>query len=203
MPDVSRESITAAVLAGGEGSRMGGVDKGLVDLNGRPLVAWALAALQPQVGSLLISANRSLDQYQAFGPPVVPDAGEGFDGPMAGMLAVLQAAQTEFVLTVPCDAPRVPPDLAARLGTALLDADANIAIVEAEGRRQPVHALMRVSVRDSLVDAVADGERKVGRWQDAQGCIRVPCDDIANAFVNVNTLQQRDELAQQLAQEQS
>lgn len=196
MPEPARESITGAVLAGGEGRRMGGVDKGLVELRGRPLVTWALDALRPQVGHLLINANRSLDSYREFGLPVVADSGDGFQGPLAGMLAVLTAADTEFVLTVPCDAPRVPADLAARLGAALLQEDAEIAVAHANGRRQSVHTLMRRSVRDRLVVAIADGERKIAWWQDAQHCVLVPCDDIAEAFANINTPQERDALEQ-------
>src|SRR5699024_6312427 len=124
MPELSSDAITGAVLAGGAGRRMGGVDKGLVELRGKPLVAWALDALRPQTATLLINANRSQDQYRVFGWPVIADDGDGYQGPLAGMLAVLSAAQTAYVLTVPCDAPRIPPDLAARLGAALLAADA-------------------------------------------------------------------------------
>src|SRR5699024_10804965 len=138
------------------------------------LVTWALEALRPQVGPLLINANRSLDRYREFGLPVVADGGDGFQGPLAGMLAVLTAAHTEYVLTVPCDAPRVPADLATRLGTALLRADAEIAVAHANGRRQSVHALMRRSVRDRLASAIAAGERKIAWWQDAQRCVQVP-----------------------------
>lgn len=187
-------NITGAVLAGGEGRRMGGVDKGLVELGGRPLVAWTLDALRPQVDTLLINANRSLKQYRALGWPVVADAGDGYQGPLAGMLAVLTAAQTDFVLTVPCDAPRVPADLAQRLATALHDAGAEIAVAHADGRRQSVHTLMRRDLRGKLADAVTAGERKIAWWQDAQRCVEVPCDDIVDAFVNINTPEERDQL---------
>ncbi len=181
---------------------MGGVDKGLVTLLDRPMVAWTLDALRPQTGALLINANRSLARYREYGVPVVSDAGDGFQGPLAGMQAVLAAARTEFVLSVPCDAPRVPADLAARLGAALFEADAEIAVVEAAGRLQPVHALMRRSLHDDLAEAVAAGERKVARWQATRRCVEVACDDIADAFININTPEQRDELARVLAQEQ-
>lgn len=194
MPEPARESITGAVLAGGEGRRMGGADKGLVELHGRPLVSWALDALHRQTGALLINANRSLDCYRKFGPPVVSDAGDGFQGPLAGMLAVLTAAETEFVLTVPCDAPHIPSNLAARLGTALLEADASIAVAHANGRRQSVHSLMRCGVCDGLVNAIAAGERKIAYWQDTWRCIEVPCDDFAEAFININTPEERDAL---------
>lgn len=203
MPDVSLESLSGAVLAGGEGRRMGGVDKGLVDLRGRPLVAWTLDALRPQVATVLINANRSLDQYREFGWPVVVDAGDGFRGPLAGMLAVLTAARTEFVLTVPCDAPLVPPDLSLRLGKALIDADAEISVAVAGAHVQPLHALMRRSVRHGLAEAIAAGARGVMQWQATLSCVQVACDDVADAFFNINTSGQRDELVRSLAGEVS
>lgn len=194
MVEQQRLAITGAVLAGGQGRRMGGVDKGLVPLNGRPLIVWTLEALQSQVDTLLINANRSLDEYRALGWPVVCDTVEGYEGPLVGMLSVLSAAQTDFVLTVPCDAPRVPPDLARRLSAALLEADAEIAVAHADGRRQSVHALMRRDLRDTLAEAITAGERKISRWQDARRCVEVPCDDIADHFVNINTPEERDQL---------
>lgn len=197
------EAMTGAVLAGGAGRRMGGVDKGLVDLAGRPLVSWTLDALRPQVGSLLINANRSLEQYRALGWPVVADAGDGFQGPLAGTLAVLTVAKTEYVLTVPCDAPRVPGRLAARLAAALQEAGADIAVAHANGRRQSVHALIRRDLRDGLAVAVADGERKMAVWQDAQRCVVVDCDDLADGFVNINTPAECDALARILEQDDS
>lgn len=199
----TRESITGAVLAGGEGRRMGGIDKGLVPLAGRPLVAWGLDALREQTGAQLINANRSLDDYRAFGVPVVSDSGDGFQGPLAGIHAVLAAAQTEFVLSVPCDSPRVPADLAVRLGQALAENDAEIAVVEAAGRFHPVHALMRADLADDLAAALADGERKVMRWQESRRLTVVDCSDIADAFVNVNTPEQVQELERELAVRES
>lgn len=196
MVEQQRLAITGAVLAGGQGSRMGGVDKGLVELRGKPLVVWTLEALQPQVDTLLINANRSLEQYRALGWPVVSDAIAGYEGPLVGMLAVLSAAPTDFVLTVPCDAPRVPPDLAQRLSAALLEADAEIAVAYADGRRQSVHALMRRELRNALAAAITAGERKISRWQDSRRCVEVPCDDIVDAFININTPEERDQLEQ-------
>lgn len=201
MSELAREAITGAVLAGGEGSRMGGADKGLVYLCARPLLGWTLEALRPQVATVLVNANRSLYLYRAFGWPVVCDASDGFQGPLAGMLAVLEAAQTEYVLTVPCDAPRLPPDLARRLGAALVQAGAEIAVARTGDRAHSVHALMRRDLRGALAAALAAGERKVARWQATRRCVEVDCDDVAEAFVNINTLQQRDALARLLAKE--
>jgi len=203
MAEIERERITGAILAGGEGRRMGGVDKGLVEVDGRPLVAWTLDALRDQVGALLINANRSQAQYQRFGVPVVSDAGSGYQGPLAGKLAALAAAQTDYVLTVPCDAPLIAPRLAPRLADALVIADAEIAVAWAEGRRQSVHALMRRNLQRELARALAGGTRKIGRWQNTRRCVEVSCDDIAATFINVNTPEERERLAQTLASRRS
>lgn len=193
-----RSDITGAVLAGGEGRRMGGVDKGLVELAGKPLTAWVLDALRPQTGALLINANRSLAEYRAFGVPVVADSGEGFQGPLAGLHAVLCAARTDYVLTAPCDAPRVPADLAARLSRALCAQQADIAVAKAAGRVHPVHALLRRDLADDLAAALAAGERKVMFWLERHALVQVDCDDIASAFVNVNTPEELDAVAAEL-----
>lgn len=192
MPD--RGEITGAVLAGGEGRRMGGVDKGLVLLAGRPLAAWALEALRPQVGVLLINANRSPDAYRAFGVPVVRDRVDGFQGPLAGIQAALAAAESDYVLAVPCDTPRLPEDLAARLGRALEESGAEIAAAEVEGRLQPLHVLLRADLAADLAAALARGLRKPEHWYATREWVRVPYDDAAGAFANVNTPEQREEL---------
>lgn len=192
MPD--RGEITGAVLAGGEGRRMGGVDKGLVLLAGRPLAAWALEALRPQVGGLLISANRSLDAYRAFGVPVIRDRVDGFPGPLAGLQAALAAAETDYVLVSPCDTPRLPEDLAKRLGRALDANGAEIAAAEVEGRLQPLHVLLRADLAADLDAALARGLRKPEDWYATREWVRVAYDDAAGAFVNVNTPEQCEEL---------
>lgn len=191
---IDRAAITGAVLAGGEGRRMGGVDKGLVPLAGRPLIAWVLEALRPQVGGLLINANRSLDDYRAFGAPVVPDRLGGFLGPLAGMHAALAAAETEYALVTPCDTPRVPADLAARLGRVLQETGAEIAAAETGGFLQPLHVLLRTDLAADLAAALTGGVRKPEHWYATRVWVRVPCDDVAGAFDNVNTPDQREEL---------
>lgn len=192
MPD--RGEITGAVLAGGEGRRMGGVDKGLVPMAGRPLVAWTLEALRPQADALLINANRSLDRYREFGVPVVPDRVDGFMGPLAGVQAALAAAASDYVLVVPCDTPRLPADLGERLGRALTENGAEIAVAETGGRLQPLHVLLRADLAADLGAALARGVRKPEHWYATRDWVRVPCDDVAEAFVNVNTPEQREEL---------
>ncbi len=193
--------ITGLVLAGGRGSRMGGIDKGLQLLAGRPLVAHALARLAPQVGALLVNANRHLDLYAAFGHPVLRDGLAEQPGPLAGMLAGLDACTTPYMATVPCDSPLFPLDLVARLAAALQDGAARVAIAatrHADGtvQPQPVFCLLHHSVRDSLATFAASGQRSVERWAAAEGGVQAVCDNVA-AFVNANTLQELAALQQE------
>lgn len=191
---LERAAITGGVIAGGEGRRMGGADKGLMPLAGRPLIAWVLEALRPQVGRLLINANRSLDDYRAFGVPVVPDHLGGFLGPLAGIHAVLAAAETDQVLVVPCDTPAVSADLAVRLGRMLDKTGAEIAVAETGGFLQPLHVLLRSGLAADLAGALTRGVRKPERWYETRVWVRVPCDDVAETFANVNTPTQREEM---------
>lgn len=177
------------VLAGGRGSRMGGVDKGLETLEGKPLVQHALDRLRPQVGALLINANRHLDVYAGFGPPVCPDANDQFAGPLAGVLAGLDRCETEWLVTVPCDSPNFPGDLVSRLSEAAQGADVAIATTSEGGvlRRQPVFCLLRRELRSALATYLDGGGRKIEPWLDEYGCRDVLFDD-ASAFFNANTL---------------
>lgn len=189
---VDRAAITGLVLAGGRGTRMGGVDKGLQDFHGQPLALHALNRLRPQVGPLILSANRHLDAYAAFGVPVLPDADAEFAGPLAGMLAGLTHCTTPFLATVPCDAPLFPLDLVERL--AAVDADIVVATApddQGVQRLQPVFCLLRADLRSSLAQFLANGGRKVGQWMAQHHCERVAFGEAA-AFANANTL---DELA--------
>jgi molybdopterin-guanine dinucleotide biosynthesis protein A len=183
----SRSQITGLVLAGGRGARMGGVDKGWVLHDGEPLVEAALRRLAPQVGSVLISANRNVDAYRALAD-VVTDADTGlalepFPGPLAGVLAGLQRATGDWIALAPCDAPALPPDLVARLATAIGDAGAACPV--AADRRQPVFALVRRSAEPSLRAFLRSGGRAMHRWLEMLGAVEVPFDD-ASAFHNIN-----------------
>jgi molybdopterin-guanine dinucleotide biosynthesis protein A len=185
---VDRTSITGLILAGGRGSRMGGQDKGLQRLAGEPLVRHAMQRLAPQVGSLLISANRNLQAYAAFGAPVVQDAEADFQGPLAGVLAGLRAASTAWVQCVPCDAPLLPPDLVARLGAASPDADI-VLPCSVDGRVQPLFALLRRDVQGPLAQALARRERKAQQWMRTLPHRLVPFDraEDERAFLNINS----------------
>ncbi|RYF56671.1 MAG: molybdenum cofactor guanylyltransferase MobA [Comamonadaceae bacterium] len=199
MNPIARQDVTGLVLAGGRGSRMGGVDKGLQLHRGQPLALHALRRLQPQVGTTLISANRNLAAYRAMGAPVWPDDIEDHAGPLAGLLTGLTHARTRWLVTVPCDTPDFPADLVARLAAAAATQDAEIAVAAAreEGasgppRAQPVFCLLRTDLIDSLRAYLHQGERKFGTWIAQHRAVEVVFDDAA-AFFNANTV---DELRQ-------
>jgi molybdopterin-guanine dinucleotide biosynthesis protein A len=184
--------ITGIVLAGGQGRRMGGVDKGLVAFRGAPMVAAVIARLAPQVGAIVVNANQNTDAYAAFGHRVVPDAVGGFAGPLAGLHAGLAAVATRYAVTVPCDSPFLPHDLVARLGAALDAHDAELAVARTFDQPHPVFALVRADVRPNLEAFLAGGGLKIDAWYAALRVIEVAFDDEADAFRNINT---RDELS--------
>ena len=192
--------ITGLVLAGGRGSRMGGVDKGLQNFHGTPLALNALMRLQMQegnlVGHLMVNANRNLSAYEAFGAPVWPDTLDNFAGPLAGFLTGLERCETPWLLTVPCDSPRFPLDLARRLAQAFESPDTEIAMAAAreddgQWRSQPVFCLMKVNLLESLADFTRGGGRKIDHWTGQHRTVVVPFDrpsDDPLAFANANTL---------------
>jgi molybdopterin-guanine dinucleotide biosynthesis protein A len=189
---MDREQITGVVLAGGLGRRMGGVNKGLEELRGRPLAAWVIDRLAPQVGTLLINANQNGERYAEFGYPVVADAIPDFAGPLAGLHAALSAAQTPYVATAPCDSPFLPVDLVFRLFSALTAENAQIAVARTGDQPHPVFCLCKREVLPHLTDYLAAGERKFARWYATLVSVEVAFDDQPEAFENINT---REELA--------
>lgn len=185
---MDKAAITGVILAGGLGRRMGGVDKGLQLLGGKALVRHVAERLAPQVGDLIINANRSQADYGALGYRLLADEITGFAGPLAGLHAALAASTTPLVLTVPCDSPYLPLDLAARLHTALLAAGANLAIARAAGRVHPVFCLCRAALAPELEAFLRNGGRRVMDWCAEAACIEVDFDDQPAAFSNFNTL---------------
>ena len=183
--------ITGLVLAGGRGSRMGGINKGLQLFQDRPLVQHALERLAPQVGTLMVNANRHLEAYAAFGVPVWPDTLAGHPGPLAGLAAGLAHCATPYLASVPCDSPHFPADLVARLAAALAADAAQIAVAAAveDGalRVQPVFCLLHTSLLPGLLAFLHSGQRRVGGWLATQRCVQVRFDEAA-AFFNANTL---------------
>ncbi|MGH8706274.1 MAG: molybdenum cofactor guanylyltransferase MobA [Burkholderiales bacterium] len=186
------EGVTGIVLAGGRGRRMGGVDKGLQLLRGKPMVSWVLGRLAPQVNEVLINANQNLDAYARFGHRVVPDAIAGYAGPLAGLHAGLGAASHPLAVTVPCDSPFLPLDLVARLGRALESDAADLAVAKTGDQPHPVFSLVRCAVLDHLARFLAAGGRKIDAWYATLEVVEVSFDDEAQAFSNINT---REELA--------
>jgi len=193
---IAKEDITGLILAGGRGSRMGGVDKGLQNHLGMPLAMHALMRLSPQVGHVMINANRNLGAYESFGVPVWPDALADYPGPLAGFLAGLEHCETPYLMTVPCDTPNFPENLVSRLAAGLLDHDADIAMASTTGpdgvQAQPVFCLMKATLMESLIGFTQSGQRKIDKWTSEHRCIEVLFDDEA-AFFNANTT---DELRQ-------
>jgi len=186
-----RPDITGVILAGGQGRRMGGVDKGLQLLRGRPMVAWVLERLQPQVDELLINANQNLPAYAQFGCRVVPDTIEGFAGPLAGLQRGLTEARHPLVVTAPCDSPFLPTDLVARLRNALESHDAQLAVAKTGKQAHPVFCLCRKTVLADLTAFLAGGGRKIDSWYARLAVVEVSFDDVPGAFSNINT---QDEL---------
>ena len=187
---IDARDITGVVLAGGRGSRMGGVDKGLQNHQGMPLALHALMRLGSQVGHVMINANRNLGAYESFGVPVWPDPVGEYAGPLAGFLAGLEHCETALMLTVPCDTPNFPDDLAARLAEALdaQQAELAYAVTLEDGRpqRQPVFCLMKTELSESLVAFLHGGGHKIDAWFAQHRAAAVVFAD-ASAFVNANT----------------
>lgn len=184
--------ITGVVLAGGLGRRMGGVDKGLVPLQGKAMVAHVLERLVPQVDELLVNANQNLEHYAAFGYRVIPDNLLGYAGPLAGLQTGLSEAANDLVATVPCDSPFLPLDLIARLQTALLEQKAQLAVAKTLSQAHPVFCLCRRSLLPHLTSFLDAGGRRFEAWYADLNVVEVDFDDQADAFKNINTPQQLD-----------
>jgi molybdopterin-guanine dinucleotide biosynthesis protein A len=180
--------ITGIVLAGGQGRRMGGVDKGLQLLRGKPMIAHVLERLAPQVGEIVINANQNLAVYEALGHRVVRDDIGGFAGPLAGLHAGLKAATHPLVVTVPCDSPFLPPDLVHRLNERMENHD--LAVARTGDQPHPVFALVRKDVLTNLEAFLAGGGRKIDAWYGKLRHVEVLFDDEADAFRNINTLEE-------------
>jgi len=201
---IETADITGVILAGGRGSRMGGVDKGLQNFNGIPLALHTLLRLQAQVGEVMINANRNLGAYEAFGVPVWPDVLSDYAGPLAGFLTALERCETPWLVTVPCDTPLFPHDLVDRLARAAHEQDAEIAMAaarEEDGnvRTQPVFCLLRHDLLESLVKFTQGGGRKIDAWTSQHKTAIVPFDapgDDVRAFFNANTLAELHQLEQ-------
>jgi molybdopterin-guanine dinucleotide biosynthesis protein A len=201
---MDKDQVTGVILAGGRGSRMGGVDKGLQNFRGMPMAMYTMLRLAPQVGEVMINANRNLAAYESFGVPVWPDSISDYAGPLAGFLTGLERSETDYIVTVPCDTPLFPQDLVARLLEALQREDAEIAMAAAreedgQVRSQPVFSLLKRELLESLVRFTHGGGRKIDAWTAQHRTALVTFDregDDASAFSNANTLAELHKLEQ-------
>lgn len=180
------QDVTGVILAGGRATRMGGVDKGLIAVNDRLMIAWVIDALRPQVTDILISANRNRDSYAEFGYPVIDDGDDEFRGPLAGLASCMQVAITPYIALAPCDSPLVCSDLVPRLSAALSASGARIAVAHDGEWLQPVFALLERDLRGELVGFLDSGGRKIGQWYEEQGYEVVDFSDTIESFANIN-----------------
>ena len=193
------EEVTGVILAGGRATRMGGEDKGLVPVSGRPMIAWVIDALRPQVAEVLVNANRNQERYGEFGCPVVDDGDSEFRGPLAGMVSGMQAARTPYIAVVPCDSPLISGELVQRLYAAVTSSGSGIAAAHDGDRLQPVFALLSCRLLDDLAGYLDDGERKIDRWYARHDYETVDFSDVAESFANINAPDDRRALEEVLA----
>ncbi|MEQ6917302.1 molybdenum cofactor guanylyltransferase MobA [Halomonas aquatica] len=205
---ITRDDLTGLILAGGQGRRMGGRDKGLEPFAGRPLVAHVRERLAGRVAEVLINANRNAETYAPLADRVIADAKDGYQGPLMGIYSGLRAATTPWLVVVPCDSPALPQDLVIRLVAGIgrsegenegkNEGECDIAVAFDGERLHPVVALMRTSLADDLSEALAEGERKIDRWYARHAWCRVDVSDCPDAFANLNTDEEKQRLERTL-----
>ena len=193
-------NITGIILAGGQARRMGGQDKGLISLAGKPMIEYVLKAIEPQVDTIIINANRNQSLYEKYGFPVVADQIDGYCGPLAGMASGLEQAKTPFVVTVPCDSPFIPDDLVHKLYLTLQHEDAEICTARSNDRLQPVFTLMKSELFNSILDFLNNGERKIDKWFDKHRLAIADFSDQPDTFININSTEELDEIEFKLKQ---
>lgn len=191
--------IDAVILAGGMARRMGGNDKGLVELLDQPMIKHAIDRIKPQVKEIMINANRNQSRYADFGYSVFSDEDSGYLGPLAGMITAMGKTQADYLLVVPCDCPLLPLDLVERMLTQIESEDAELAVASDGKREQPVVLLLKPSLRNSMKQFLDKGERKIDFWYAKHHYVVTDFSDQANAFVNVNTPEQKQQLAEAIA----
>ncbi|MCI0399826.1 MAG: molybdenum cofactor guanylyltransferase [Gammaproteobacteria bacterium] len=182
-----KKSVTGVILAGGRALRMGGRDKGLIELGGKPLVEYVITGLQPQVAEIIINANRNRKRYATYGYPIIADMIDGYFGPLAGIASAMRAAKTPYISTAPCDSPFIPSDLVERLYRGIKEKGAEIGVPHNGERLQPVFALLDRNLLSSVVAYLERGERKIDRWYEQHRLAVVDFSDQPDTFVNVNT----------------
>ncbi len=182
-----KTDVTGVILAGGQARRMGGEDKGLVMLNDKPMIEYIIAALKPQTSKLIINANRNCNIYSQYGLAIVEDDLSGYCGPLSGISSALQAIETDYLVTAPCDTPFITHDLVERLAQALEDNQADLSVAHNGERIQPVFCMLKKSLRESLNKYLASGERKIDRWFEQHHYAIADFSDVPETFDNINT----------------
>lgn len=191
--------VSAVVLAGGMGRRMDGMDKGLVELAGRPMVGYVIEALRANVTEVLINANRNQQRYQQFCDRVIADSIQGYQGPLAGVEAAMSAIDTQWLYTCPCDSPLQPVELLPHIWSQVQSAGAQVGMAHDGERSQPVFSLINAELLTSLRAYLARGERKIDRWFDMHDVLRVDCTKFARGFININTEADKRRIENELA----
>lgn len=197
---LKKQDITAVILAGGKGRRLAGTDKGLMTFNDHPLINHILNAIKPQVGGILINANRNLDKYENLGYPVIRDDMDDFQGPLAGFAVAMQNAGTEYIVTLPCDGPFIPDDYVQKLASALHEQQSELAVAHDGTRLQPVHALLPVNLLDSLMGFLQSGDRKIDRWYALHKMALADFSSSRETFTNINTPEEHERLQAEMKQ---
>lgn len=195
---IDPQEVTAVVLAGGRGRRMGGRDKGLVEIGGVALIEHVISSMVPQAGKLIINANRNGEEYRQYGYTVVSDGMSGYQGPLAGFASAMANAETPYIVTIPCDSPLLPDDLVQRLIDAMHDEHAELAVAHDGERLQPVFALIGVRLLASLQQFLERGDRKIDLWYADHDMALADFSDNRNMFLNLNTPADQVTLSQQL-----
>lgn len=194
-------NITGIILAGGRARRMGGQDKGLIQLGMKPMIEYVLNAIEPQVDAIIINANRNQTTYEKYGFPVVADQIEGYCGPLAGMASGLQISETPFIVTAPCDSPLIPDNLVHKLYLTLRQENAEICTAFSNGRLQPVFTLMKSELLSSMLDFLNNGERKIDRWFEKHHLAIADFSDQPETFININSAEELAAIELKLKQE--
>lgn len=201
MSKIEKKDITAVILAGGKGRRLGGQDKGLVHYKNKPLIEHIIESIQPQVATILINANRNQETYMGYGFPVINDELSDYQGPLAGFATAMKTVNTSHIITLPCDGPLFPENLVSRMLDALENASIaslDTIIVAHNGERlQPVYALIPIMLIDSLEHFLKEGSRKVDLWYAKHTIKIADFSDTPNVFDNINTEDQRKKMETQ------
>jgi len=199
--EVNINNITAVILAGGRAKRMGGQDKGLLNVNGQAMIELIIEKISPQVNHLVINANRHIEQYEKFSYPVIcDDNSSDFHGPLAGILSALKNCTTQYLLAIPCDSPFFPDDLSNRLLSTLIKKNAEICVVHDGQRMQPVFSLINMNLQDSLQNYLDNGDRKIDLWYKQHHTVLADLSDYNDISLNINTPDELENLKTRLTE---